>query len=130
MTGMIESDDTGYPGLVLAHPDPAFAATVARWFRQRSWHVHPAHGSDDVRRLARLHHPDLIVLAAEGGLESGWMTCDKLTRELPGVRVALVARRPTWRQERFAAFVGAAALVDALKVPTALGELADAVAVA
>jgi hypothetical protein len=42
----------------------------------------------------------------------GWLTCDKLTREQPALRVILVSGQPSAEQSRFADFVGASALVS------------------
>jgi hypothetical protein len=56
--------------------------------------------------------PQLVVLEADLPGESGWLTCEKLTGEQSPVRVLLVGPAPTPEQHAFAAFVGAAALVD------------------
>ena len=44
--------------------------------------------------------------------ESGWLTCEKLTRELPHLRVILVSPGLSPDAGRFATFVGAASLVN------------------
>ena len=106
-------DCAGYrPCLILAHADPAYTAQVLRTFRRQGWDVYAAHDGPEVRRLARMLQPHLVVLQAELPEESGWLTCDKLTREMPSVRVVLVAADPTPYHAAFATFVGAAALVD------------------
>jgi hypothetical protein len=114
------------PALILAHPDSNYTADVGRSFRQLNWEVHPAHNADEVRRLARLHESALVVLGANlPGGETGWLTCEKLRNEFPGVRVALVADEPTPSLERFAQFVGAATLVGIHSAPAALLDLAE-----
>jgi len=106
-------DPAGYrPCLILAHAEPAYAAPVLRMFRRQGWDVYPARTGPEVRRLARMLEPQLVVLQADLPEESGWLTCDKLTDELPGVRVILVAADPTPYHADFAAFVGADALAD------------------
>ncbi len=106
-------DFAGYrPCLILAHADPSYAAQVMRTFRRQGWDVYAAHNGPEVRRLARMLQPQLVVMQADLPEESGWLTCDKLTRELPSVRVVLVAADPAPRHAEFAAFVGACALVD------------------
>ena len=106
-------DYAGYrPCLILAHADPAYSAQVLRTFRRQGWDVYAAHNGPEVRRLARMLQPQLVLLQADLPEESGWLTCDKLTRESPSMRVVLVAVDPTPRLADFAAFVGAAALTD------------------
>ena len=100
-----------HPCLILADADPTFAAAVERSFRRLGWDVYPARTGPEARRLARMLGPSLVVLGAELPGESGWLTCDKLTREFPSLWVILVAPEPDDGQRRFAAFVGAAALV-------------------
>jgi hypothetical protein len=100
------------PCLILAHAEHGYAASVVRTFRRQGWDVYIARSGPEVRRLARMLSPQLVVLQADLREESGWLTCDKLTREMPTVRVVLVADDPTPMLHDFAAFVGAAALAD------------------
>ena len=79
-------------------------------FRRQGWDVYTAHGGPEVRRLARMLGPQLVVLQADLPDESGWLTCDKLLRELPHVRVILVNSGLSAEGCRFATFVGAAGL--------------------
>ena len=125
-----ERNGTPRPNLILAHPDEGYTAAVRRSFRRLHWAIHLAPNADEVRRLARLHGPELIVLAANLPGESGWLTCDKLRAELPGVKIALVVAEPTPYLERFAQFVGAAALVSVHSAPAALLDLVAQPAVA
>ena len=93
------------PCLVLA----GFDAAVARAFRRRGWDVYPVNSGPEARRLARMVQADLVVLDTFLPDESGWLTCEKLTGEMPGLRVVLVDQDP--RRAELAELVGAAALV-------------------
>jgi DNA-binding response OmpR family regulator len=108
----VEQQVATRPCLIVVQQDPAGAALVARAFRRLGWDVYPAADGPQARRLARMLRPALVVLDADLPGESGWLTCDKLTDELPDVRVVLTLARPAERDQHFAAFVGAAALVD------------------
>lgn len=100
------------PRLVLAHGDAAYAVQVVRQFRGLGWEVYPARSGYEARRLARSLDPEVVVLSAEGDLESGWLTCAKLRQEMPHCRVVLVALDPDSEGYRFTRHVGGAALVD------------------
>jgi DNA-binding response OmpR family regulator len=100
------------PCLVLAHAEPAYAADTARAFRRRGWDVYLAQAGPEARRLARMLDADLVILGTDLPGESGWLTCNKLVREQPVARVLLVAPRRDPAAEKFAAFVGASALVE------------------
>ena len=54
----------------------------------------------------------MVILDAELPQESGWLTCDKLTREQPLVKVILISDNLSPRNHELAAFVGAGALVS------------------
>jgi CheY-like chemotaxis protein len=113
------------PCLVLAHTDPVYAATGGRAFRRLGWDVYPARSGPEARRLARMLDAELVVLDSALPGESGWLTCDKLTAELPGIRVVLVAPNVGGWEQRFAEFVGAAAVLrHADGVPALLREFA------
>ena len=100
------------PCLILAHADPAYVAPVVRAFRRLGWDVYAAQTGPEVRRLARMLDPQLVVMQADLPQESGWLTCDKLTGEMPTCKVVLVAAGPEAHHAALASFVGAAALVD------------------
>jgi DNA-binding response OmpR family regulator len=102
----------GRPALVVAHEDHVFTALVNNAFRQRGWDVHLARSGPDLRRLARAVGAAAVVLDANLRDESGWLTCDKLLRELPHVRVILVSSGLSAEGCRFATFVGAAGLIN------------------
>ncbi len=70
---------------------------------------------------------DAIVLHADLAEESGWLTCDKLTREQPCARVILVSDNLNPRKEALADFVRASALIDRAEgVPRLIEELLGA----
>jgi len=100
------------PCLLLAHSDAAFAACASRTYRRLGWDVYSAQNGPEVRRLTRLLSPDLVVLDVEMSGESGWLTCDKLTREYPHIKVMLVLPQVTAETHDFAAFVGATGLIN------------------
>jgi DNA-binding response OmpR family regulator len=108
------TEDTtgGRPALVVAHQDHVFTALVSNAFRQRGWDVHLTYSGPDARRLARTVSAAAVVLDANLRDESGWLTCAKLSRELPHVRVILVSPGLSPEGCRFATFVGAARLVN------------------
>src|SRR5438876_932084 len=99
------------PCVVLAHSDASFAQQTSREFRQLGWDVYHARSGAGARKLARKFGPAAVVLDADLLDESGWLVCDKLSREQPNVRVFIVGARTVPVQRRFAAFVGAAALL-------------------
>jgi CheY-like chemotaxis protein len=99
------------PCLILAHPDGAYEAVIARGFRRLGWDLYLARSGPEVRRLVRMLEADVVVMDADLPVESGWLTCDKLTREQPLVKVVLVSDNLSPRNQELAAFVGASALV-------------------
>jgi CheY-like chemotaxis protein len=100
------------PCLVLAQTDPVSTAVATRAFRRLGWDTYTARTGPEARRLARMLGAGLVVLDADLPGESGWLTCAKLVHELPLVKVVLVADGADARQEQFATFAGASALVD------------------
>jgi CheY-like chemotaxis protein len=100
------------PCMILAHADNAYLAQALRVFRRRGWDVYAARTGPEARRLARMLQPQLVVLQADLPEESGWLTCEKLIRESPGMPVVLVTADPTPQHADFASFVGAVALAD------------------
>jgi CheY-like chemotaxis protein len=99
------------PCLVLGHADPVYAAQVRRAFARLHWDVQVARSGPEARFLAQRLEPALVVLDADLSGESGWLTCDKLTRERADLKVVLVSDRPDSASYRFAYFVRAKALV-------------------
>ena len=70
--------------------------------------------AEAVMEEARTLSPNLVILDTHLADESGWLTCDKLTREMPRLKVLLVGDQPASQCENFASFVGATVLVDRL----------------
>ena len=99
------------PLLVLASADSLFAALNCRHFRRLGWEVHLANSGCEARRMAGVFNPLVVVLDTELRDESGWLVCDKLTRDMPGQKVILVSPDPSEENRSLAEFVGAAALV-------------------
>lgn len=99
------------PTLVVAHPDPAYAAQVDRRFRLLGWEVYLANTGVEARRLAQEMQPAVVVLGTDLPDESGWITCRKLLDAIPDQRVVLVASQRSKDDVAFAEFVGAASLV-------------------
>jgi hypothetical protein len=96
--------------LILAHSNAAYEARLAHGFRQLGWEVYVARGGPEVRRLVRGLEAEMVILSTDQPEESGWLTCAKLTHELPWVKVILVGD-PCSRNQGLAAFLGASALV-------------------
>lgn len=105
-------EPSGRPLLLLAHTDPVYAAVARRYFRQSGWDVVVARTPLEVRRLARQVSATIVVLDTEFRVESGWLTCAKLTDEHPYLTVILSTPHPTARARRLASFVGASDVVD------------------
>jgi DNA-binding response OmpR family regulator len=97
-------------GVILALPDSTLKAVLTERLRRRGWHVWSAASHCELRRLAAAHFPAAAVLAAEGRDESGWLTCAKLQRAQPRMRVILIGHDDS-EAECLAGFVGAAALL-------------------
>ncbi len=97
--------------LIVAHPDGDFVRMVCRYFARLGWRVDPASSGTAARRLARAAAPSVVVLATHNREESGWLTCAKLTGELPGQKVVLIGNDPRPGGRRLSKFVGGAAFV-------------------
>ena len=90
-----------------------FAQPPGVWLRLRrlGWDVYPARSGPEVRRLARMLEPDLVVLDTDLEGESGWLTCAKLVQDRPGENVVLLADDDGPRNRSRAGFVGASVVV-------------------
>jgi CheY-like chemotaxis protein len=97
--------------VVVGLNDDVFAAWVARRLRRLGWGVHQAHSAAEARRLTAEFSPQVVVLQTRLPDESGWLTCEKILRDDPTVKVVLVASQPERDGEAFADFVGASALI-------------------
>ncbi len=86
---------------------------LAEMFHDRGWEVLPAVSAADARRLAVRARAAVAVLAADGDAdgESGVLSCAKLMRGNPRLRVVLVGPDDAVA-ERYARFAGAAAYVS------------------
>ncbi len=113
--------------IVLAIPDLPLAAEAAERLGRDGWQVWRAASGSEARRLACRNFPDAVVLPADGPDESGWLTCAKLRRAQPQLRVLLVGDC-TDDGQRFAQFVGAADLVPPTVSPDELSTLVDGTA--
>jgi CheY-like chemotaxis protein len=105
-------DGGARPCLIIAHGDATYAALVSRSFRRLGWDVYPARSGPEARRLSHLLQPDLLVMASELDQESGWLTCEKVTRDIPHLKVFLVGDTSEERNAEFARFVGAVGFID------------------
>ena len=108
------------PCLILAHANPAYERLLERGFRRLGWDVYLARSGPEARRLVRMLEADVVILEAALPEESGWLTCDKLTREQPLTRVILVSDDLSPRQHELAVFVGASALIHSAEGMTPL----------
>src|SRR5262245_2622517 len=111
MTPETRDDPSARPCLIVGHGDEVHTAQISRAFRRLGWDVYPARTGPEARRLANMLQPDMVVLATDLDGESGWLTCEKITSEVPDARVFLVGDTTEPRNVEFAAFVGAVALV-------------------
>lgn len=122
MLERIERGVVSSPCLILAHPESDYQNVLARTFRRLGWDVYLARSGPEARRLARMLEADVVILHAELPEESGWLTCDKLTREQPLARVILVSDNLSRRNQELSAFVGASALIHSAEGPMPLIE--------
>jgi DNA-binding response OmpR family regulator len=99
------------PCLIVAHPDRVYQTQLARAFRRLGWDTYAARSGPEARRLMRLLDADAVILHTDLAEESGWLTCDKLTREQPLARVILISDDLSPRHQELALFVGASALI-------------------
>jgi DNA-binding NarL/FixJ family response regulator len=98
------------PRLVLGATSlPSVAVTA---LQEVGWVVTMAASNVHARRLAHKGRGTVVVLHVDGPDESGLLTCAKLVREMPKVRVVLVGPDDE-ETERFARFAGAAAYLPA-----------------
>jgi DNA-binding response OmpR family regulator len=117
MSDEVKTNAVCPPSLVVAHADPGYEAALARGFRRLGWDVYRARSGPEVRRLVPMLGADLVILDADLPDESGWLTCDKLTRERQRVQVILVTSEPGPLNHAMASFVGASALIHRSEGP-------------
>lgn len=101
------------------HP---LAESLPATFRRLGWQVFEAHSGEETRKLAHHMRPEAVVISTRLSDESGWLICDKLTRDLPGLKVILVGEEPQSSDEDFALFVGAVAVLGDSETPQRIVE--------
>jgi len=97
--------------VVLSLNDSVFAAWIARQLRRLGWEVHMTRSGDEARRLCSELSPQVVVLDTRLQDQSGWLTCEKILRDDPTLKVILVASHPEPNGQAFADFVGPAKLI-------------------
>lgn len=85
----------------------ALGAKVAEQFRTLGWEVHTVAPGCDVHAAAAETEPHAVLLQEAAGDESGYLTCAKLRRTQPNLKVIVIGAERTANREKFAAFVGA-----------------------
>jgi len=111
MLALKEPLSTVRPSLLLAHPDPLYAALVRQIFLRLHWDVYVTASGVEAREMAAELSPCMVILDVDLKDESGWLTCAKLTHEVPDIHVVLVADHVGPVSHKFAYYVGAAALI-------------------
>jgi DNA-binding response OmpR family regulator len=106
--------------VVLALPD---MTGVADRLRRTGWRVYPLSDANALRRLTCRMTPDVVVLPAAGSDESGWLTCAKLLRANPRLRVIVVGEQSP-ETAQMARFVGAE-MISSTATADELAELID-----
>jgi len=100
------------PCMLIAYADAEYSAKAEPALRRLGWDVYVSGTGASARRLTRMLHPEVVVLSTQLPDESGWLTCDKLMRDYPLLKVVLVSPEASVEGESFATFVGAAAYVS------------------
>jgi len=100
------------PKLLIGMIDGEIARALEQHFKAQGWRVCAADSTAEIRRKAHGGRAAAVVLPVTAFLgESAFLTCAKLVRSLPKVRVVLVG--PASEEcERFALFAGAAGYVS------------------
>jgi hypothetical protein len=111
-------------GVLLALPDGALTMATADRLRRSGWRVYHTVTCDALRRLTCRIMPDVVVLPADGPDESGWLTCAKLLRAEPRLRVIVVGG-PTPDGPELARFLGVEGPVPADVSAEELAELIE-----
>ena len=99
------------PRVVIGHRDQAFAAWLGQQLSGVGWDHVAVDSAEEARILARADRTVALFLDVDLKDESGWLTCDKVTRERPELCVVLMSKDTRPEKQRFATFVGARALV-------------------
>jgi DNA-binding response OmpR family regulator len=106
-----EKDRVLSPKIVLGMMDGPLATSLESYFHDLGWRVCKADSTSEVRRMAHGGRAASVVLPVDAFVgESAFLTCAKLVRSLPKVKVVLVGP-DSEESERFALFAGAAGYV-------------------
>jgi DNA-binding response OmpR family regulator len=101
------------PRVVIGHRDSGYATTLGQQLAKVGWETVVVDSAAQARLLARANRTVAVLLDVELPDESGWLTCDKVTRERPELCVVLLSNETRAEDRRFATFVGARAIVQA-----------------
>jgi DNA-binding response OmpR family regulator len=101
------------------------ALVIASYFGDLGWDVITAKTGKEARKAAQRTNACLAVLPVRGELETGWLSCAKLTKSGCKPRVVLIG--PAWDEEaeQFALFAGAAAYLSDADGPEAILDVAQ-----
>jgi DNA-binding response OmpR family regulator len=99
------------PRVVIGHRDKDYATRIGRQLAEIGWEGVTVDCAAKARVLARAERTVALLLDVDLPDESGWLTCDKVTRERPELCVVLLSNDTSAEDHRFATFVGARALV-------------------
>lgn len=97
--------------VVLGIDDTVFAAWIARRLRRLGWGVHLTRSGAEARRLCQEYSPQVVVLDTRLQDQSGWLTCEKIGRDDPTLKVILLDSKQEPNAAAFADFVGPAKLI-------------------
>ena len=110
MVATRDHSDRATHSVVLALPNSAVQNAAADRLQRAGWRVYRAATIASLRRLACRLAPEVIVMSVDGSDESGWLTCAKLLRGAPRMRVIVVGET-TAKERALARFIGAEALL-------------------
>jgi hypothetical protein len=85
---------------------------AAEQFRKLDWDVCAVPAGEDIACAVLARRPNVVIVPAETGWESGYLLAAKLRKAKPKLRVILVAPTRTPEAERFAQFVGATLVAE------------------
>ncbi len=106
-----EKDRVLLPKIVLGMMEGPLAVSLKQYFNDLGWRVCIADTTSDIRRKAHGGRAAAVVMPVDAFVgESAFLTCAKLVRSLPKVKVVLVGP-DSEESERFALFAGAAGYV-------------------
>ena len=80
-------------------------------FEQDEAIIAAAGSGEEARQLCWEYSPQVVVLDTRLQDQSGWLTCEKMLRDDPTLKVILFASQPEADGEAFAEFVGPAKLI-------------------